>query len=595
MVEAVEELEVEAAEEIEVEAVALEAADVDLVDVEEAEVESEIEALEVEAVADEIEAVEIDAAELEDAEILDVEELEVEELGVEELTLAELEVEVDQADDEDVVLLAEVFQGDESLAEPLDLDDVGVTVVVEELEDEALAAAAPPLPTDAVTGAAAAIVTSAAQPVPEILVPDAVVPAPVVAAKERKSGSGGLWLWGMLPLLLAVGAGVFLYSQNQGPAKKTSDEAVAETPAAIETTKPVAVAAAPPEVVSAPVVQPRVAPEPVVAKPVAETSGGDSGAAQPGQDGLEQGGGDGAGGETAGLAGTLPEEPAVEEVPELPPVELRLAEAEVALHADGIELEAPVIAAEAPAAEAPAAEAPAAEAPAAEAPAAEAPAAEAPAAEAPAAEAPKAPAPGESVPATAPGPDPTLHPKHYKCPRGMSKVYKRKKVKVPGQGKQTHYTVWCIDRREYPGSGKPKTSVSLAGAKSACKYRGKRLCSGKEWRGGCGGKYPYGRHYDSIMCNTMSLAGEERRVAPSGYYSRCRSGWGTYDMVGNVGEWTADGRVRGGDSYRTAETATCSYSRKRAPGSTSHLVGFRCCADAVLKAPAGATDGDTKK
>ncbi|MFT7623310.1 MAG: hypothetical protein ACI9WU_002493, partial [Myxococcota bacterium] len=179
--------------------------------------------------------------------------------------------------------------------------------------------------------------------------------------------------------------------------------------------------------------------------------------------------------------------------------------------------------------------------------------------------------------------DRSIPPSEYKCPTGMARVHRRKKIKEDGKS-ITHYQVFCVDRREYPGYGKPRTEVSFYGAKQACARKGKRLCGGSEWRTSCGGrKYPYGKTYDSIMCNTMSMAGEERPVVASGYYRRCRSAWGVFDLVGNVGEWTADGNVRGGDSYRTADLATCGFSRRRSPGSKSRLVGFRCCADADLR------------
>ncbi len=191
---------------------------------------------------------------------------------------------------------------------------------------------------------------------------------------------------------------------------------------------------------------------------------------------------------------------------------------------------------------------------------------------------------GGEAPATGTGgavevPDETLKPKAYECPRGMARVHRRGK---PSEDGTKTYKVFCVDRREF-GGGRPRTEISFYGAKAACERKGKRLCTGLEWRTGCGGrKYPYGSTYDPIMCNTMSMAGEERPVVSSGYYRRCRSPWGLYDMVGNVGEWTADGKVRGGDSYRTADIASCRYSRRRSPGSQSRLVGFRCCADATV-------------
>ncbi len=145
------------------------------------------------------------------------------------------------------------------------------------------------------------------------------------------------------------------------------------------------------------------------------------------------------------------------------------------------------------------------------------------------------------------------------------------------------YRIWCIDRYEYPGGGRPKTSVTLGGARAACKKKGKRLCTGGEWRSACGRVYPYGREFDPVLCNTMSMNGDPRAVARSGYYKRCRSPWGVYDMSGNVAEWTSDGRVRGGNSVRTAESARCDSAKR--VGGTAGYIGFRCCAEPDLAEP----------
>jgi hypothetical protein len=185
--------------------------------------------------------------------------------------------------------------------------------------------------------------------------------------------------------------------------------------------------------------------------------------------------------------------------------------------------------------------------------------------------------------AAAAGPDVSeVPPAQQTCPGGMVKIARKKKVKGTDI---IHYTVYCVDRREYPGAGKPRTNIGLWGAKAACDRKGKRLCSGQEWRSACGSVYPYGRTFDPDKCNTMSLAGELRPTVATGKFKGCRSGWGVYDMVGNVAEWTADGRVRGGDSYKTAERAKCSYAPRRAPSSTSGYVGFRCCADPTIADP----------
>ena len=143
---------------------------------------------------------------------------------------------------------------------------------------------------------------------------------------------------------------------------------------------------------------------------------------------------------------------------------------------------------------------------------------------------------------------------------------------------------YCVDTYEYPGPGKvPKTNVTRTTAEALCGRDGKRLCSSREWRAACVGRgqsnYPYGRQFNASRCATEDDEGEERSVSRSGRFKRCRSASGAYDMVGNVGEWTSDGRVRGGDVAASDEDASCTASERRSPAYAGGRVGFRCCAD----------------
>ena len=139
---------------------------------------------------------------------------------------------------------------------------------------------------------------------------------------------------------------------------------------------------------------------------------------------------------------------------------------------------------------------------------------------------------------------------------------------------------YCVDAYEYPGRGrKPKTRVSFAAAKGMCAAKGKRLCSGDEWKWACGAgrTYPYGNSFNPSRCGTEDEDEEERAISAGGRFSRCKSRFGVYDMSGNVAEWTSDQRVRGGDAADAEEDVSCGASEGRAPGSTSGSVGFRCC------------------
>ncbi|MFN3197939.1 MAG: protein kinase domain-containing protein [Bradymonadia bacterium] len=138
---------------------------------------------------------------------------------------------------------------------------------------------------------------------------------------------------------------------------------------------------------------------------------------------------------------------------------------------------------------------------------------------------------------------------------------------------------FCVDTYEYPGSGRPKTRVTFAAAKGMCASKGKRLCSGSEWKRACGAgrAYPYGGSFNPNRCNTEDDDEEERSVTSSGRFKKCRSGFGVYDMSGNVAEWTSDQRVRGGTSADADEDVSCNGSERRGGGSSSSTVGFRCC------------------
>jgi hypothetical protein len=174
--------------------------------------------------------------------------------------------------------------------------------------------------------------------------------------------------------------------------------------------------------------------------------------------------------------------------------------------------------------------------------------------------------------------------KQFRCKSGEMALITRRKTLEGPDGSRTKIIAkaYCVDKYEYPGKGSmPQTNVSLVQAQQGCKARGRRLCTASEWRGACGATFPYGGNYEASTCNTMDVLGSTRPIAASGSFPRCKSGWGTYDMVGNVAEWTRGGTIHGGSNQLDGQSANCNRRLKRL--GTSSKVGYRCCADAKRK------------
>lgn len=152
-------------------------------------------------------------------------------------------------------------------------------------------------------------------------------------------------------------------------------------------------------------------------------------------------------------------------------------------------------------------------------------------------------------------------------------------------------SAFCIDRYEYPNKKGvlPKGSVSFAEAERLCGALGKRLCSEEEWERACKGvsmvRYPYDNNFDPSACNAESNTGDDRSVAPSGKFRRCKSTYGVYDMSGNLAEWVymKGGRrgVKGGYVNRPDWAVRCASRKIENPSKRSPFYGFRCCADVL--------------
>lgn len=160
----------------------------------------------------------------------------------------------------------------------------------------------------------------------------------------------------------------------------------------------------------------------------------------------------------------------------------------------------------------------------------------------------------------------------------------------------------------------PVGYISGGTAEKACRNAGKRLCSPTEWRKACYGPddvmFGYGPRREERRCNdhgkspmmhyypqveqSWALVGAQEMNDPrlnqlegtlmkTGENPGCTNGYGVFDMVGNLHEWTSEpsGTFQGGyylDTHINGDG--CSY-RTTAHGFGYHdySTGFRCCGD----------------
>ena len=152
---------------------------------------------------------------------------------------------------------------------------------------------------------------------------------------------------------------------------------------------------------------------------------------------------------------------------------------------------------------------------------------------------------------------------------------------------------YYIDKFEYPNvlGEQPLGGVSWFEAQAKCQEVGKRLCTAREWEKACRGPegfiYPYGNTYDKDKCRTE--VEWQDGAAVSRAYPECVSGYGVYDMSGNLLEWTTEKSLpsqpkegyatRGGFWQSTGFQSRCSYKGLFFFHSTYREVniGFRCC------------------
>jgi len=198
----------------------------------------------------------------------------------------------------------------------------------------------------------------------------------------------------------------------------------------------------------------------------------------------------------------------------------------------------------------------------------------------------------------------------------------------------------CIDRYEAPNreGAKPLVMFNFEESESWCQARGKRLCFDDEWTRACGGEdglaYPYGEEHVPGVCtddklwkaynqtllngwpwsmsnldavedleelfDVVAALGTGAAAAashvkqlyqadPSGLRDGCTTGDGTYDLTGNVEEWT---RRRDGGTANFhgnlkgrfwADSRTCQQSlTTHGDQFRFYEIGFRCCRDALV-------------
>ncbi|HMV67401.1 MAG TPA: SUMF1/EgtB/PvdO family nonheme iron enzyme [Myxococcota bacterium] len=146
---------------------------------------------------------------------------------------------------------------------------------------------------------------------------------------------------------------------------------------------------------------------------------------------------------------------------------------------------------------------------------------------------------------------------------------------------------YLIDIFEAPNlkDAPPTVGVTLAEAEKACQAQSKRLCSADELEKACKGPanliYGYDDAYSAAACGSDST-----KAYTSGSRADCKSGWGVYDLAGNLREWTStrtgDTRalLKGGVDSNPQKSTRCAFSSDEGTAFADGTIGFRCCADA---------------
>ncbi len=160
---------------------------------------------------------------------------------------------------------------------------------------------------------------------------------------------------------------------------------------------------------------------------------------------------------------------------------------------------------------------------------------------------------------------------------------------------------FLVDAFEYPNlkGAPPKYGVPYGEAERLCKEQGKRLCTGDEFEKACKGPqnyvYGYGDTFDRDYCG---MGFDD--VHAAGELGDCKSGWGVYDIAGNLREWTSTARgdtrriVKGGLQTSPQRGSRCAFGTDESVTFADNTLSFRCCRD-LNAPPIEAADGEAEK
>lgn len=164
--------------------------------------------------------------------------------------------------------------------------------------------------------------------------------------------------------------------------------------------------------------------------------------------------------------------------------------------------------------------------------------------------------------------------------------------------------MYSIGKEDFPVS-----NLTLDDAKAYCEWAGRRLPTEAEWERAARGpenfSFPWGNVYDPSKSNTNDM--NFNGLVEVGSFETDKSGYGVYDMMGNVQEWTSErlrpypkskarnnpaftGRFRlyalRGSSFAFKGSSMNLMTRSGYPAKAQYGTGFRCAKDAEEEAPA---------